>query len=77
MRANIFRVGFLVLFLAPSAAAITFQDFIGYPFGEEHGDKLIASRDDAAILIEVPKSLPYFRSSYRYIRVSNSINLQI
>lgn len=56
---------------------VRFEDFFGYPFGEEHGDSAFAKEDDALPAnsvtgVAVPASLvfPFFCNAFVYLNVS-------
>ena len=64
---------FLVLLTIsmPSALAIPFEEFIGYPFGVEYGDRYFPRILDYSIPIDISDSpFLFFDEMYPYIVVS-------
>ena len=80
---NIFIMGRTIIVILPVllilsnySVAVPYEDFIGYPFGEEHGDQLFPPILDHSIPILVPNDslpfgFPFFGEKYPYIIVSS------
>ena len=61
----------VTLELFGSAVAIPFDEFIGYPFGEEYGDQTFPRLLDTSVRVNLANnSFHFFGEYYSYINVS-------
>ena len=69
-----------VLLINQYCAAIPYEEFIGFPFGEEQGDQFFPRILDHSIPIRIPHdtlpfSFPFFGENYPFVIVSYLILL--
>ena len=53
--------------------AVKFEEFLGYPFGEEHGYSAFPPSVDLVRGVSIPTLFPYFGQIYNFTNVSNTI----
>ena len=63
--------------LYPVADSIKFEDFIGYPFGEEYGYSLFPRGVDLYEGGAITIPFPYFGQKYNFVNVRKTINYQL
>lgn len=56
-----------------SGKAITYEEFIGYPFEASNGYQLFPRGDDLAQGVNIPFPFPYFNESFTFADVSDSL----
>ena len=66
---------FLALCLMKRGSAISFEEFVGYPFYETNGYSVIQSDLTRGLLIPVP--FPYFGRTFSYAHVSAVVQVTI
>ena len=54
-----------------TSTAITFEEFIGYPFSTSNGYQLFPKGDDLAQGVNIPFPFPYFNDSFTFADVSD------
>lgn len=55
-------------------SAVKFEEFLGYPFGEEYGYSAFPSGVDQVRGVAIPMPFPFFDQIYNFANVSNSIH---
>ena len=54
-----------------------FEEFLGYPFGEEYGYSAFPPSFDQVGVVAIPIPFNYFGQIYNFTNVSNSIGVLI
>ena len=58
-----------------SHEAVTYEEFIGYPFEKSNGYQLFPRGDDLAQGVNIPFPFPYFNKSFTFADVSETHEL--